>query len=374
MTTLHSEGGMQVKFRIDGDMTDYARESDITATEYDILTNLVMNLAKMDATQKRIPQDGLLPWIWRRRDYEIRTASIPVENFSLKANFNKIQFRLLRSDMKITLDQIGLSPLEMEIVKGMISQPSGMTVCTGPTSSGKTTTIYAILHTMDMEKQVCYTVENPVEYRLPGATQIKVDEKSGNTFQFILKSLMRLDPDIVFIGEMRDVESARMATQISNTGHTVYSTLHTNDSFGAIPRVLDLGLKPGMLAGALIAVFAQRLVRRLCASCKEEYVASEEECVILGVDPSNPPAIHRAHQGGCQVCAGKGYKGRVAIAEILLFDEDLDDVIASEGTKADLQRVAKQKGFKSMKDDGMLKVLEGLTSIEEVSKKVNINS
>jgi Type II secretory pathway, ATPase PulE/Tfp pilus assembly pathway, ATPase PilB len=164
-----------------------------------------------------------------------------------------------------------------------------------------------------------------------------------------------------------------MALKAAMTGHQVYTTLHTNDSFGAIPRLLDLELKPGMIAGAIIAVFAQRLVRRLCQECKIEYTANAEECQILGVDELKPPQVFKPKQGGCPACAGQGYKGRVAIAEILLFDEELDEVIAGEGTKADLQRVAKQKDFKSMKDDGMLKVLEGLTSLEEVSKKVNVH-
>jgi len=157
------------------------------------------------------------------------------------------------------------------------------------------------------------------------------------------------------------------------TGHQVYTTLHTNDSFGAIPRLFDLGLKPGMVAGAIIAVFAQRLVRVLCPDCKEEHTATPKECGILGLDPSAPPKIYKARQGGCPSCAGQGYKGRTAVVEILSMDDDIDDVIGQGGTKTQLKEVAVKKGFKSMKDDGIIKILEGLTSIEALAKVVNLN-
>lgn len=325
-------------------------------------------MSGMNIADKLNAQDGRFNLSVGGRDADFRVSSLPTvwgENIVLRV--------LDKSQSIMPLDGLGFSPENLKKIRKAQARPEGIIIVTGPTGSGKTTSLYSMLNEINDVEVNIQTLEDPVEYSLPMIRQTYVRE---GVLEFAdgIKALLRQDPDIIFIGEIRDGETANMALKAAMTGHQVYSTLHTNDSFGAIPRVLDLGLKPGMLAGALIAVFAQRLVRRLCASCKEEYVASEEECVILGVDPSNPPAIHRAHQGGCQVCAGKGYKGRVAIAEILLFDEDLDDVIASEGTKADLQRVAKQKGFKSMKDDGMLKVLEGLTSIEEVSKKVNINS
>jgi type IV pilus assembly protein PilB len=183
---------------------------------------------------------------------------------------------------------------------------------------------------------------------------------------------LRQDPDIIFIGEIRDKTTATMALQAAMTGHQVYTTLHTNDSFGAIPRLMDLGMVPGMVAGNIIAIFAQRLVRTLCPHCKEPYAAKPEECHLLGVDPSKPPQIFRPKDGGCPSCSGQGYKGRIAVAEILLFDEDLDELIARSATKAELKYLATQKGFKSMKDDGILKVLEGITTLDALSKVVDI--
>ena len=216
------------------------------------------------------------------------------------------------------------------------------------------------------------TLEDPVEYSLPMIRQTHVREGVLG-FAEGIKALLRQDPDIIFIGEIRDAVTGEMALKAAMTGHQVYTTLHTNDSFGAFPRLIDLGMKPGMIAGAIIAVFAQRLVRRLCPSCKESYTATEEDCVTLKVDPAAPPTICRAHSGGCAACKGQGYKGRVAVAEILLLDDDLDEIVARGGTKVELRRLAKQKGFKSMKDDGMLKVLDGLTSIVEVAGSIDVS-
>jgi general secretion pathway protein E/type IV pilus assembly protein PilB len=225
------------------------------------------------------------------------------------------------------------------------------------------------INTVDVNIQ---TLEDPVEYTLPMIRQTPVRE---GVLEFAdgIKALLRQDPDIIFIGEIRDPVTAEMALKAAMTGHQVYTTLHTNDSFGAIPRLFDLSLKPGMVAGAIIAVFAQRLVRLVCQECKEAYKPSEKECKLLGADPSNPPTIYKAVQGGCMSCRGQGYKGRTAIVEILSFDEQMDELLAARASKADIKALAVEKGFKSMKDDGILKVLDGLTTIEALSKVVDIN-
>jgi type II secretory ATPase GspE/PulE/Tfp pilus assembly ATPase PilB-like protein len=216
------------------------------------------------------------------------------------------------------------------------------------------------------------TMEDPVEYSLPMIRQTPVRE---GVLEFAdgIRALMRQDPDIIFLGEVRDPVTAEMALKAAMTGHQVYTTLHTNDSFGAIPRLLDLGLKPGMIAGAIIAVFAQRLVRKVCKECRVPHEATEEECQILKVDPSNPPTIFEAKQGGCQACNGQGYKGRIAVAEILLLDDELDEVIARNEIKAELRRLAVEKGFKNMKDDGILKVLDGITTLQSLATVVDIH-
>jgi general secretion pathway protein E/type IV pilus assembly protein PilB len=188
-----------------------------------------------------------------------------------------------------------------------------------------------------------------------------------------IKALLRQDPDIIFIGEIRDHVTAEMALKAAMTGHQVYTTLHTNDSFGAIPRLIDLGMKPGMISGSIVAIFAQRLARRLCKNCKQEHVATEEECKLLRIPEGEPaPTICHAAEGGCNACNGTGYKGRIGIVEILTFDEEMDDILARGADKVELKNAAREKGFKSMREDGILKILQGTTSLEEISGTVDL--
>jgi general secretion pathway protein E/type IV pilus assembly protein PilB len=214
------------------------------------------------------------------------------------------------------------------------------------------------------------TLEDPVEYSLPLLRQSAVREASGLTFANGVKALLRQDPDIIFIGEVRDEPTAEQALKAAMTGHQVFTSLHTNDCFGALPRLFDLGLKPGMLAGSMVASFAQRLVRKLCGECRKPAKATKEECLIMGIDDKNPPTIY--HPVGCHRCNNLGYKGRVAIAEILLFDEDLDEIIVNNVSKAALKAKAMEKGFRPMADDGIEKVLEGITSLECLMDSVNL--
>ena len=260
----------------------------------------------------------------------------------------------------------------MDKSKRAAQKPEGIVIVTGPTGSGKTTSLYSMLNEINNVEVNIQTLEDPVEYSLPMIRQTHVRE---GVLEFAdgIKALLRQDPDIIFIGEIRDQTTAEMALKAAMTGHQVYTSLHTNDSFGAIPRLLDLGMKPGMIAGAIIAVFAQRLARRLCGECKVEHTPSEEEMHILGIDQSSsPPTIFRAKSGGCPSCKNQGYKGRVAVVEILSFDEELDAILARNGTKAELKEAAVKKGFKSMRDDGILKVLEGVTSLEALAKIVDL--
>jgi type II secretory ATPase GspE/PulE/Tfp pilus assembly ATPase PilB-like protein len=270
------------------------------------------------------------------------------------------------------LDKLGFSPENLSRIRRAQSRPEGIIIVTGPTGSGKSTSLYSMINEINKVEVNIQTLEDPVEYSLPMIRQTHVREGILD-FADGIRALLRQDPDVIFIGEIRDGVTGEMALKAAMTGHQVYTTLHTNDSFGAIPRLVDLGLKPGMIAGAIIGVFAQRLVRKLCSECKEEFVPNSEQCRILGLDDKASNIVYKARQGGCPACSGQGYKGRVAIAEILLMDEDLDEIIARGGTKVELKRLAQQKGFKSMRDDGILKILDGITTLEEVAAAVHIH-
>ena len=324
-------------------------------------------MSNMNIADKLAPQDGRFGMNVGGRAADFRVSSLPTvhgENMVLRV--------LDQSQNIVPLEKLGFSPGNLEKIKLSQDRPEGIIIVTGPTGSGKTTSLYSMINEINNVEVNIQTLEDPVEYSLPMIRQTAVRE---GVLEFAdgIKALLRQDPDIIFIGEIRDPTTAEMALKAAMTGHQVYTTLHTNDSFGAIPRLLDLGLKPGMIAGAIIAVFAQRLVRRLCKECRVGYKPDAKECAILKVDPASPPEVYKAKQGGCQACAGQGYKGRVAVAEILLLDEELDEIIANGGNKAELKNRAIEKGFKSMKDDGILKILEGVTTLESLATVVDVN-
>lgn len=324
-------------------------------------------ISNMNIADKLSPQDGRFNLNVGGKEADFRVSSLPTvhgENIVLRV--------LDKSASIMPLAKLGFSPGNLKKIKDSQSKPEGIIIVTGPTGSGKSTSLYSMLNEINDVEINIQTLEDPVEYALPMIRQTYVRE---GVLEFAdgIKALLRQDPDIIFIGEIRDGETANMALKAAMTGHQVYTTLHTNDSFGAIPRLLDLGLKPGMIAGSIIAIFAQRLTRKLCNNCKEEHTPDSEECQILGVDEANPPQIYKHKQGGCDMCAGMGYKGRIAVAEILTFDEDLDELLAGGASKADIKVAAVKKGFKSMKDDGILKILEGITDLDAVSKVVNLN-
>lgn len=324
-------------------------------------------MSKMNIADKLAPQDGRFNLNIGDREADFRVSSLPT------VHGENIVLRVLDKSASIKpLEKLGFSPENLERIKRAQSRPEGIIIVTGPTGSGKSTSLYSMINAINKVEVNIQTLEDPVEYSLPMIRQTYVRE---GILEFAdgIKALLRQDPDIIFIGEIRDGTTGEMALKAAMTGHQVYTTLHTNDSFGAFPRLIDLGLKPGMVAGTVIAVFAQRLVRKLCEECKVEIMPDPEQCKILGVDPDNAKTIFKANQGGCNACSGQGYKGRVAIAEILLLDEDLDEIIARGGTKVELKRAAQQKGFKNMRDDGILKILDGITSIEEVASAVHIH-
>jgi general secretion pathway protein E/type IV pilus assembly protein PilB len=271
--------------------------------------------------------------------------------------------------VQLDISQLGMPEDVLEGISEIVKRPNGIFIVTGPTGSGKTTTLYSMLNEVNTPDVNIQTLEDPVEYSLGMIRQTNVRDGVGLSFGEGVKALLRQDPDIIFIGEVRDQVTAEQALKAAMTGHQVFTSLHTNDSFGAIPRLLDLGMQPGMLAGAIIACFAQRLVRTLCPKCKKAVTASAEACELLGADPANLPTIYEP--GGCSHCSNTGYKGRVACCEILYMDEELDDIIAAGGHKSALKAAARQKGFQSMVEDGIGKILDGVTSLDAVTKVLN---
>jgi general secretion pathway protein E/type IV pilus assembly protein PilB len=323
-------------------------------------------MSEMNIADKFSPQDGRFNLNIGGREADFRVSSLPTvhgENIVLRV--------LDKSESIMPMEALGFSQENLRKLKIATAKPEGIIIVTGPTGSGKSTSLYSILNEINDVEVNIQTLEDPVEYSLPMIRQTHVRE---GILEFAdgIKALLRQDPDIIFIGEVRDNVTAEMALKAAMTGHQVYTSLHTNDSFGAIPRLLDLGLKPAMLSGAIIAVFAQRLARRLCKVCRQEHVLSVEECALLGLSSVDQPTVYQAKEGGCSLCNNTGYKGRVALVEILLFDEELDELLARNESKAELKAVALKKGFKSMKDDGILKVLDGMTDISAISKVVDL--
>lgn len=358
------ENFVRLRYRLDGEMFT---AQILHKQHWSGISQRLKIMSQMNIADKMSAQDGRFGLDVAGRVADFRVSSLPTvhgENIVLRV--------LDKSASIMPLAKLGFSEHNMNLIKRSQEKPEGIVIVTGPTGSGKTTSLYSMLNEINTVDVNIQTLEDPVEYSLGMIRQTHVRE---GVLEFAegIKALLRQDPDIIFIGEIRDGETANMALKAAMTGHQVYTTLHTNDSFGAIPRLIDLGMKPGMIAGSIISVFAQRLTRVLCQHCKVKYRADADECKILGVDPADAPEIHKAKQGGCDMCAGQGYKGRIAVAEILFFDDDLDLLLARGESKADLKALAVKKGFKSMKDDGILKVLEGITDLQALSKVVDIH-
>jgi type II secretory ATPase GspE/PulE/Tfp pilus assembly ATPase PilB-like protein len=270
----------------------------------------------------------------------------------------------------VPLEQLGFSENNDKILRRLLKRPEGIIIVTGPTGSGKTTTLYSILNYINEVDINIMTLENPVEYQLPMIRQSDIRDEVGMDFVSGIKSLLRQDPDVIFVGEVRDEATATMAMRAAMTGHRVFTTLHTNDALSAIPRLIDIGIPPHLLAGSLICTMAQRLIRKLCMHCKEEKEATSYECKVLGVDPTKKHKIFR-HKG-CPRCAGTGYMGRVAVNEILPIDRDMDELIATGATRRTMMKHALGNGFIPMAIDGTTKVLSGITDVEELVRTIDM--
>ena len=351
------EKGIDVRFRIDGILNKMLSPPKII---HDALISRIKILANLDIAEKRLPQDGRIKLLIGGKDIDIRVSTIPT------AMGERAVLRLLdRKAGVVSLEMIGLSDTILAKFKHNLSKPNGIILVTGPTGSGKTTTLYASLLKLNTEDRNIITVEDPVEYQLSGIGQMQVNPKIGLTFASGLRSILRQDPDIMMVGEIRDLETAEIAVHASLTGHLVLSTLHTNDAPGAIARLIDMGIEPFLVASSLICILAQRLVRVICPHCKEAHEPSEQELIYLNVD--NPPKrIYRAK--GCDKCMGKGYLGRTGIYELIEITPDVRAMIVDRKDTQTLKAVIQTTGFRTLHSNAVEKILNGTTTIEEVMR------
>ena len=354
---------LRIRYRIDGILRQIRS---LHKSYWPAMAVRLKVMSNMNIAEARAPQDGRISIKFSGRQIDFRASAQPTthgENVVLRV--------LDRQKGIVPLDALGLAEAELNLLKLMIARPDGVILVTGPTGSGKTTTLYSILNHINTESVNIMTLEDPVEYPMNMIRQTSVNESVKLGFADGIRSMMRQDPDIILVGEIRDRETAEMAFAAAMTGHQVYSTLHTNSSIGSISRLLDIGILPDIMAGNIIGIVAQRLIRRLCPHCKETVIADDVERRLLGLAIDDAPvSICRA--AGCERCAYQGYKGRLAIMEILKMTAELDELTARRASSRELKNAARVAGFKGIIDDGMRRVLEGVTTLEEVGRVVDL--
>jgi general secretion pathway protein E len=345
-------------------------------------------MAQLNIAEKRLPQDGRITLKIAGKSVDIRVSTIPTSR-----SFERIVMRILhKSSVLLGLDELGFEAREYGLMSELVERPNGIILVTGPTGSGKTTTLYAALNRINEPTRNILTAEDPVEYEIPGIHQVHVSPGIGLTFASALRAFLRQDPDVIMVGEIRDRETADIAINASLTGHLVLSTIHTNDSAGAITRLVDMGTEPFLVRSSVIAILAQRLVRVLCSRCKEPFRPNDHELFQIGLDPERvawranravaphyqvygldyrhagqeltDPIFYRAH--GCEECLGKGYVGRIGVYELLVIDDEVGKLILSNADAQSIKRAAVAQGMDTMRDDGARKVIAGRTTIEEV--------
>lgn len=349
---------IRVRYRIDGQLEE------ISSLNIDVLPGIVTRikiLANLNIAEKRIPQDGRIVTVINNKNIDMRVSIIPL------ITGEKVVIRILdRSNYKIGKDNLGMSSENIKNLENIISAPHGIILVTGPTGSGKSTTLYTILGELNHINKNIVTVEDPVEYSMDGINQVNVNSKVGLTFAAGLRSILRQDPDVVMVGEMRDSETAEIGIRAAITGHLVLSTLHTNDAPSSVIRLIDMGVEPFLVATAIKGVIAQRLVRRICPSCKEAYEGDEVERKLLNLNSDDKVTLHRGK--GCASCNYTGYSGRLGVYEIMNVDRDIKDLIIKSNNPEELKDEAVKKGMKTLSDSCRELVLKGETTMEEMMK------
>ena len=352
------ENIVRIRYRVDGVLREH-----MTAPKYTqaALVSRIKIIADLDITKRRIPQDGRIAMNVRGMNIDMRVSTLPT------VNGEKVVIRLLtKDDSLINIENLGFTDHNLRRFENLITQPHGIILVTGPTGSGKSTTLIAALNELNDVEQNIVTIEDPVEYQLAGINQVHAKEKVGLTFANTLRSILRQDPDIIMVGEIRDEETAEIAVRAALTGHLVLSTLHTNDSVSSVTRLVDMGIPPYLVASTVIGAMAQRLVRRLCNNCKEPYEAGIEEREFMDLEEGT--TLYRA--SGCDKCGDTGYKGRMAVQEILTVDDKVEKMIVKGADEIDIKEYAQSQGMIDLKHDGIEKVKQGLTSYQELARVI----
>jgi type IV pilus assembly protein PilB len=352
------EKTFRVRFRIDGVL--YEVMTPPLSLKNAIISRLKI-MAELDISERRLPQDGRMKIKYKGREVDFRVSTLPT------LFGEKVVMRLLdKSNLKLDMSKLGFAPKALADFEAAIRAPYGMILVTGPTGSGKTTTLYSALDRLNQPEANIMTAEDPVEFNVKGINQVQIRENIGLNFATALRSFLRQDPDVIMVGEIRDFETAEIAVKAALTGHLVLSTLHTNDAPSAITRLLNMGIEPFLVASSVILILAQRLLRRICVHCKAYLVVPTDALVDVGLTPEEVASITCYKGNGCDLCSGTGYKGRIAIYEVMTLSPDLRDLVLRGGSALELQRGAIQNGMRTLRMSGLEKLKEGITTIEEV--------
>ncbi len=354
--------GVRVRYRIDGVLHE---RMNIPKYVHAPLISRIKIMADMNIAERRVPLDGRIHVRHEGKDYDLRVSTLPTV-FGEKA----VMRILDQSSVLIGLSKLGMFPEVQADVETIIIQPNGMFLSTGPTGSGKTTTQYAVLNKINSVEKNIITIEDPVEYQLPGISQVHVNRKAGLTFANAMRHFLRQDPDIIMVGEIRDLETAEIAVQASLTGHLVLSTLHTNDAPSAVTRLVDMGVEPFLISASVAAVLAQRLCRKICPNCKEQYRPPMEALTRVGFRVAEAEDVVFYRGRGCEQCMHTGYYGRTGLFEFMLMNEEIQDLVVKRASLSETVEAAIANGMKTLKQDGFEKVIEGITTIEEVMRVV----
>jgi type IV pilus assembly protein PilB len=355
------EDEFKMRYRIDGLLYEMIPPPKSIAVA---IASRIKVMADLDIAERRLPQDGRIELVVNGQPVDLRVSVLPTM-FG-----ESVVMRVLdRSQVNLDVEQLGFREDDLRVFRQLIHRPNGILIVTGPTGSGKTTTLYSALSELNEPGVKILTSEDPVEYDIDGLIQVQINSDIGLTFARCLRSFLRQDPDIILVGEIRDLETAEIAVQSSLTGHMVFTTLHTNDAPGSIARLLDLGLEPFLVTATLEGVVAQRLVRCICPRCKEEYVPTEEVLMELQLRPEEVKGRTFYRGAGCEFCRGTGYSGRIAIFEIMLLDDELRELIQNRASTNAIREAARRRGMRSLRDSGLLAIYDGATTIEEVASQ-----